>query len=93
MRSFKPLLPPNNRQKSYYRKKLCSTDSLVRLALYDSDKTVGLIEEGTREFSLKDPIFPYSEPTTKQIFFKNIKKGLTIKSQSFFMLSNDYFFN
>ncbi|KRD91741.1 oxidoreductase [Bacillus sp. Root147] len=35
------------------------------LALYDSDKTVGLIEEGTREFSLKEPIFPYSEPTTK----------------------------
>ncbi|MFS0905248.1 hypothetical protein AB3N02_19585 [Priestia aryabhattai] len=35
------------------------------LVLYDSDKTVGLIEEGTREFSLKDPIFPYSEPTTK----------------------------
>ncbi|MED4153319.1 hypothetical protein [Priestia aryabhattai] len=65
MRLYEDLLSLNNRQQSYYRKKLCSTDRLVRLALYDSDKTVGLIEEGTREFSLKEPIFPYSEPTTK----------------------------
>ncbi|MGG0586468.1 SDR family NAD(P)-dependent oxidoreductase [Priestia megaterium] len=35
------------------------------LDLYDSDKTVGIVEGPTHEFDLKDPIFPYSETTIK----------------------------
>ncbi|RPK05427.1 hypothetical protein BSBH6_02129 [Bacillus subtilis] len=35
------------------------------LDLYDSDKTVGIVESSTFEFYLKYPIYPYGETTVK----------------------------
>ncbi|MGN7165386.1 SDR family NAD(P)-dependent oxidoreductase [Paenibacillus cellulositrophicus] len=35
------------------------------LNLYDSDKTVGIVDESTYEFHLKEPIFPFREGTKK----------------------------